>query len=171
VAPSYYFGDVTVDQWNISFYGDNAGTPGTLLHSTTAPGASYAATGTNPDQILSLTLATPFAAAASTTYWISLQAAYTQTQGSGKARWREIKRDDPALLQGNVAYWRGNPIFGGLSGINTWEPVAWKNDPTKLVKGEMLYSLYGTSVPEPSSVVALCGGLAGLLGLARKRRS
>jgi hypothetical protein len=167
IIPAYYFGTVNVDHWNIRIYGDNAGVPGTQLLSTTAPGGAFVPATT--DQYPSLTLAQTFSAAANTTYWISLQAAYDQAQGSGLARWREINRANPSLLQGNVGYWRGTPVFGGLTQLWTWEPAGNKNGVG--TTAEMLFTLYGTPVPEPSSAAALCGGLVALLGLARKRRS
>ncbi len=160
IAPQYFFGAAfNIDHWNIRIYDDNAGVPGTELLSTTAAGAAYVAS--PPDQVLSLALAQPFAAAANTRYWISLQAAFDQVQGLG-VRWREIVAADASQVHGNVAYWRGTPAFGGLTLPGTWQPVGQKNSvPTT---AENLFTLYG--VPEPASLILMVlGGLA----LGRRR--
>jgi hypothetical protein len=160
IVPQYFFAVSTiVDHWNIRIYNNNAGVPGTELLSTTAPGATYVAS--PPDQNLSLTLAQTFDAAASTNYWISLQPAFDQTQGTG-VRWREIVATESSPLHGNVGYWRGTPIFGGLTLDWTWEPVGRKNSVPDTA--EMLFTLYG--VPEPAALgLLLLGGLA----LGRRR--
>ncbi len=160
IDPQYFFGaQINVDHWNIRIYGDNAGVPGTELLSTTAPGAVYAAG--PPDQNLSLILAQTFSAAAGTTYWISLQAAFDQAQGTG-VRWREIVAADAGSVHGNVGYWRGTPAFGGLTQAGVWEPVGQKNSVP--ATAEMLYTLYG--VPEPAALGLL---LLGVLALGRRR--
>jgi hypothetical protein len=158
IAPRFFFGaNFVVDYWNINIYDDAAGVPGTLLAATTAPGASYLANNPlNPtgDQILSLVLATPFSAAANTRYWISLQAAFDQAQGTG-LRWREKVVADPSGILGNVGYWRGTPLFGGLTQLWTWEKVGQKNGVPDVA--EMQFTLYGD--PAGLCADANCDGL------------
>jgi hypothetical protein len=156
IAPQMFIGgtaDLVVDYWIINIYSDAPGLPGTLLHSTTAPGATYLVTAPG-DGILSLTLATPFAASASTRYWITLAAAFDQVQGRN-IRWREIAHDLPGDVMGNVGYWRGNLATAGLIAADTWEPVGQKNGIA--TTGEMQFTLYGN--PAGLCGDANCDGL------------
>jgi hypothetical protein len=143
----------------VAFYGNNSGTPGSLLSlfsfSPAAAGQTFvgqqAFPATTPTLGLGIynyaaTLPTSFLATAGTTYWLSV-IAFTP---------------DPTATQ---AQWGWN---GGAGGSGTSFQTA--SGVGSVVNFTRAFSLSTSSVPEPSSLTLLGGGIAVLLARVRKRR-
>ena len=61
------------------------------------------------------------------------------------------------------------PVLGAGNGVCTAGLITLNADPGSVVFFDKLY-VATECVPEPSSILALSGGLIGLLGIARRRR-
>jgi len=130
----------TITAWTVSFYTDNIGQPGSLLYSANAAGNGNE-TGTSNPFSYSLTLTTPFAAGAGTQYWLSVV---------------------PDL--GFPPQWGWGTATGG-DGISYQDYFGSRSQ----LENDFAFSLEGTIVPEPVSMVLVGSALASLA--LRRRRS
>jgi hypothetical protein len=142
--------------WEIQFYSDNAGQPGTLLYSQTLPEADVTTTFLDTGSFngstvnvydISAALPADFTASAGTTYWFSVLS--EQTNFNPLFSW------SPAVNQPPNAYSIQN-ASGGAYGV---------------VADDRAFTL--SAVPEPATwalmIAGFCG-LGGALRLARQRR-
>ena len=136
----------TIDSFTISFYGDNAGIPGTQLFTDTIPGDANAVSlgpGDNNDQpgySYSTNLDSPFVADAGTKYWMSIAANFPL---GPQWAWDSGTGGDGVSYQ----------VFLGTGIPRTTDDA---------------FTLIGT-VPEPSPVYAMLLGALGLTSLAAIR--
>lgn len=149
------------NQWTVSFYADNAGTPGTLLaNHVFLPGDltatylesqvwSFGITGTfNADHYkYSVALPTPLLLTANTPYWLSVLVQSNQNPPTGG--WLAGGATAGGSLQ--QSYSAGNP--GSLSSVAR----------------DRAFALEGTVVPEPTTMLLVGGPL--LAGAIRRRRN
>jgi hypothetical protein len=131
--------------FSFTFYDDNAGVPGNVLHTT---GGSLTTTpdspGGFPVTFYSSDLDAPFETASNTTYWVSV------FDAAPDAVWAWLEAND----------------FGDFSWQGSEPPPPWQFD-----RPDLSFQLTGTAIPEPSTIAIW--SLLGLAGLGygwRKRR-
>lgn len=133
-----------ITAWTVDIYADNSGTPGSLLSNTYVAGTANETFlgnyGGSPIYTYSLSLATPFAAAAGTQYWLSV---YPDLGFPPQWGWASGTGGDGISYQN---------FQGTLSQLTT----------------DMAFSL--SSVPEPSSLVLAAMGGMGIVVLYGRRR-
>jgi hypothetical protein len=138
-----------VTAFNVSFWQNAGGLPGTLLQSYNIAGnanETFVTTGLNGylEYKYSAALSTPFAAAAGTTYWLSIQ---------------------PALVFPPQWYWRA---ASGGDGVSAFQDPNISPTP-ELIPQDLAFSLSNSQLPEPT-VTGLTALLFSLLLIVRWRR-
>lgn len=134
----------TITQWTVQFRADNAGQPGSSLYSQTFSGtggeSGVGSYGGFPTFTYSVTLPSAFVAGAGTKYWLSVvpDVGFPPEWG-----WSSGTGGDGTSYQ---------DFFGVRSALSA----------------DMAFSLDGSTVPEPVSMV-LAGSVLGLLALRRRR--
>jgi len=135
-----------ISAWNVQFFADNAGQPGMLLATKNINGTGNETFLANYGDYPVYTYDLPglgFAAAGNTTYWLSV---YPDLGFPPQWGWTSGTGGDGISYQD----------FGGVRG-----PLSV----------DMAFTLIGTSVPEPGTLVMLCTGMLGLAGAIRRRLS
>ena len=137
------------------------GTGGTLIAAGTQSGATYTFLGSDFDldiYEIRMKLDTPVTLASNTVYWMTMAPV---GNGSGRA----------FVCTTNGAGAIGSPI-GGSDGLfdSTYFNVSWGAAANIVGAGEANFAYGVQAIPEPASMLALGAGLAGLLGLRRRRK-
>jgi hypothetical protein len=159
----FYLSDFLVDApvyWEIR-QGAAPGTGGTLIASGTQGGATYTAIGSGFGLTIyeiRMKLDTPVTLASNTVYWMTMAPV---GNGSGRA----------FVCTTNGAGAIGAPI-GGDDGLIDSPPLglSWFAAADIVGTGEANFAYGVQAIPEPASMLALGAGLAGLLGLRRRRK-
>jgi hypothetical protein len=143
---------VPFSQFDITFYGNNAGVPGTALYSFvgTPTIVSTGLTDSYGDPVLSFTMNIPaFVAAPGTTYYFS-----TTDMGTFNFVWASSN-----LASGGFVEQNGTPPWGSLS--------------TDSARASQAFSLNDVVTPVPAALPLFATGLGGLglLGWRRKRKA
>jgi len=146
--------------WEIR-QGAAPGTGGTLIASGTQGGATYTAIGSAFGLTIyeiRMRLDTPVNLASNTVYWMTMAPV---GNGSGRA----------FVCTTNGAGAIGSPI-GGDDGLfdSAYFGVSWGAARGFVGAGEANFAYGVQAIPEPASMLALGAGLAGLLGLRRRRK-
>jgi len=146
--------------WEIR-QGAAPGTGGTLIASGTQGGATYTAIGSAFGLTIyeiRMKLDTPVNLASNTVYWMTMAPV---GNGSGRA----------FVCTTNGAGAIGSPI-GGDDGLfdSAYFGVSWGAASVFVGTGEANFAYGVQAIPEPASMLALGAGLAGLLGLRRRRK-
>ena len=146
--------------WEIR-QGVAAGTGGTLIASGTQGGATYTSIGSGfgfTIYEIRMTLDNPVNLAPNTVYWMTMAPV---GNGSGRA----------FVCTTNGAGAIGSPI-GGSDGLfdSAYFSVSWGAAANIVGTGEANFAYGVQAIPEPASMLALGAGLAGLLGLRRRRK-
>jgi hypothetical protein len=157
---------LTTDLVNAPVYweirqGAAPGTGGMLIASGTQGGATYTAIGSGfgfTIYEIRMKLDTPVNLAPNTVYWMTMAPV---GNGSGRA----------FVCTTNGAGAIGAPI-GGDDGLfdSTYINVSWVPASVYVGTGEANFAYGVQAIPEPASMLALGAGLAGLLGLRRRRK-
>jgi hypothetical protein len=146
--------------WEIR-QGAAPGTGGTLIASGTQGGATYTAIGSAFGLTIyeiRMKLDTPVNLASNTVYWMTMAPV---GNGSGRA----------FVATTNGAGAIGAPI-GGDDGLfdSAYFNVSWGAASGFVGEGQANFAYGVQAIPEPASMLALGAGLAGLLGLRRRRK-
>ena len=146
--------------WEIR-QGAAPGTGGTLIASGTQGGATYTAIGSGfgfTIYEIRMKLNNPVNLAPNTVYWMTMAPV---GNGSGRA----------FVATTNGAGAIGSPI-GGDDGLfdSTYFNVSWGAASSFVGTGQANFAYGVQAIPEPASMLALGAGLAGLLGLRRRRK-
>jgi len=146
--------------WEIR-QGAAPGTGGTLIASGTQGGATYTAIGSGfgfTIYEIRMKLDTPVTLESNTVYWMTMAPV---GNGSGRA----------FVCTTNGAGAIGSPI-GGSDGLfdSAYFSVSWGAAANIVGTGEANFAYGVQAIPEPASMLALGAGLAGLLGLRRRRK-
>jgi hypothetical protein len=146
--------------WEIR-QGAAPGAGGTLIASGTQGGATYTAIGSGfgfTIYEIRMKLDTPVTLESNTVYWMTMAPV---GNGSGRA----------FVCTTNGAGAIGAPI-GGSDGLfdSTYFNVSWGAAANIVGTGEANFAYGIQAIPEPASMLALGAGLAGLLGLRRRRK-
>jgi hypothetical protein len=157
---------LTTDLVNAPVYweirqGAAPGTGGMLIASGTQGGATYTAIGSGfgfTIYEIRMKLDTPVNLAPNTVYWMTMAPV---GNGSGRA----------FVCTTNGAGAIGAPI-GGDDGLfdSTYINVSWVPASVYVGTGQANFAYGVQAIPEPASMLALGAGLAGLLGLRRRRK-
>jgi len=146
--------------WEIR-QGAAPGTGGTLIASGTQGGATYTSIGSGfgfTIYEIRMKLDTPVTLESNTVYWMTMAPV---GNGSGRA----------FVCTTNGAGAIGSPI-GGSDGLfdSAYFSVSWGAAANIVGTGEANFAYGVQAIPEPASMLALGAGLAGLLGLRRRRK-
>ena len=146
--------------WEIR-QGAAPGTGGTLIAAGTQGGATYTAVGSGfgfTIYEIRMKLDTPVTLESNTVYWMTMAPV---GNGSGRA----------FVCTTNGAGAIGSPI-GGSDGLfdSAYFSVSWGAAANIVGTGEANFAYGVQAIPEPASMLALGAGLAGLLGLRRRRK-
>ena len=146
--------------WEIR-QGAAPGAGGTLIASGTQGGATYTAIGSGfgfTIYEIRMKLNNPVTLESNTVYWMTMAPV---GNGSGRA----------FVCTTNGAGAIGSPI-GGSDGLfdSAYFSVSWGAAANIVGTGEANFAYGVQAIPEPASMLALGAGLAGLLGLRRRRK-
>ena len=136
-----------IRQWAVSFYANNGGQPGTLLHAFTIAGnggESFLQNDVLGDPIYFYKVGVSFNAAAGTTYWLSVV---------------------PDLAFSPQWGWTSSSTGDGISYTNYFGTLS--SNPTDLAFA--LSTQQQTTVPEPGSLMSLGIGVLGAAGMLRRK--